>query len=124
MGSQLVERVDRLIRELADMKLDGEEVDGEEFIMENDDAVITMNLVIQEARKILSEQATRDEAVPEGYEGDEGVANEPDYDPGAVMESLENDDLIDIVWAVLEGGDPLGLALHCYRENQEDEGDE
>lgn len=27
--------------------------------------------------------------------------------PGYVMEQLETDDLIDIVWAVLEGGDPI-----------------
>jgi len=34
-----------------------------------------------------------------------------DYDPSTVMEALSTDQCIDIVWAVLEGGDALDLAL-------------
>jgi len=35
------------------MTKDGEEVDGEEFIMENDDAVYILNGLIHEARSLL-----------------------------------------------------------------------
>lgn len=33
------------------------------------------------------------------------------YDPNVVMEQLTTEDCIDVVWAVLEGGDPLAYAL-------------
>jgi hypothetical protein len=41
---------------------------------------------------------------------------ERDYDPNEVMEALNSEDLIDIVWAVIEGGEPLVLALSIYKE--------
>ncbi len=34
-----------------------------------------------------------------------------DYDPNKVMENLSTDECIDVVWAVLEGGDALSLAI-------------
>ena len=47
-----------LARQLADMKYDGEEgegPDGEDYVMENDDAVETLSGVIREAREIVGE---------------------------------------------------------------------
>ena len=35
------------------------------------------------------------------------------YDPSEVMGRLTTDQCIDVAWAVLEGGDALGLALEC-----------
>lgn len=37
---------------IARMKQDGEEVEGKEFVMENDDAVMTLNELISEARAL------------------------------------------------------------------------
>ena len=47
----------------------------------------------------------------------------PDYDPNEVMEKLSSEDLIDVAWAVLEGGDPLAVALEIVSDMEdEDEG--
>ena len=46
-----------------------------------------------------------------------------DYDPNEVMEKLSSEDLIDVAWAVLEGGDPLAVALEIVSDMEdEDEG--
>jgi hypothetical protein len=43
------------ISQVARMTYDGEEIDGEEFVMENDDAVDTLNGLIHEARELENE---------------------------------------------------------------------
>lgn len=45
-----------LIRTISRMTQDGEEIDGKEFIMENDDAVETLNGLITDARSIVDGQ--------------------------------------------------------------------
>jgi hypothetical protein len=44
---------------IARMTQDGEEVDGKEFVMENDDAVDTLNALIDEARHLVAEATGR-----------------------------------------------------------------
>jgi hypothetical protein len=44
---------EELTKTLAAMTMDGEEVDGVPFVMENDDAVSTLNRLIQEARSCV-----------------------------------------------------------------------
>lgn len=49
----------KLIQQLARMNYDGEEgkgADGDDFVMENDDAVSTLSMTIREAREILGEE--------------------------------------------------------------------
>lgn len=46
----------RLVASLAACTKDGEEIDGEEFIMENDDAVDTLHSFISQARSILGRE--------------------------------------------------------------------
>lgn len=45
-----------LVRTLARMSYDGEEIGGKEFLMENDDAVSTLNNLIMDARNIVEGQ--------------------------------------------------------------------
>jgi hypothetical protein len=42
--------LEAFVYRIARMKQDGEETDGEPFVMENDDAVDTLNALISEAR--------------------------------------------------------------------------
>lgn len=49
------DKLRQFVQTIARMTQDGEEVDGEEFVMENDDAVSTVNRLIDEARKLLGE---------------------------------------------------------------------
>jgi hypothetical protein len=42
---------------IARMTQDGEELDGREFVMENDDAVATLNDLISQARDLIESQA-------------------------------------------------------------------
>ena len=52
-----------------------------------------------------------------------GTPTPEGYDPSEVMENLNGDQLIDIVWAVLEGGNPIEVALEMMEANQEDQDD-
>jgi hypothetical protein len=51
----------RLVRTISRMKQDSEEdpETGEEYVMENDDAVATLNRLIDEAREIVDETPER-----------------------------------------------------------------
>ncbi len=40
------------------------------------------------------------------------------YDPNELMELLTTEDLIEVVWAVIEGGDPLATALDLAEERE------
>ena len=44
------------VQTIARMTQDGEEIDGEEFVMENDDAVSTVNGLIEEARTLIAKE--------------------------------------------------------------------
>ena len=46
------ERIE-FIQLIARMTMDGEEIDGKEFVMENDDAISTLNSLIDTARDLL-----------------------------------------------------------------------
>ncbi len=46
------------------------------------------------------------------------ILDPPKYDPNEVMEALTSEDCLDIVWAVLEGGDPLSMALEIAKERR------
>ncbi len=48
------QRLRKFVRMISRMTMDGEEVDGEPFIMENDDAVATVNHLIDDARLLLA----------------------------------------------------------------------
>lgn len=50
-----------LLREIADMHKDGEIVDGEEYVIENDDAWETVMTLISQARAILRLPVDREE---------------------------------------------------------------
>lgn len=47
------ERLSVFVKQVAAFNYDGELVDGEAFLMENDDAVDTLNALIHEARKVV-----------------------------------------------------------------------
>lgn len=53
-------KAEELVALIAAMKQDGEDIHGEEFIMENDDAVSTLNDLIAEARKIMTKTPEQD----------------------------------------------------------------
>jgi hypothetical protein len=55
---------DRFVREVAALTQDGEEVDGEDFVMENDDAVGTLNSLIGQARELLSATKASGDTTP------------------------------------------------------------
>lgn len=44
----------KFVQQIARMTADGEEVEGREFIMESDDAVSTLNGLIDEARALVA----------------------------------------------------------------------
>ncbi len=54
------------ISQIARLTPDGEEVDGEEYVMENDDAVATLSRLIDEARQLVTDrkQAMRGTHIP------------------------------------------------------------
>jgi len=49
---QRIVRQEKLLREIATMTIDGEEVDGEAYIQKSDDAVETLGRIIEEARQL------------------------------------------------------------------------
>jgi len=49
---QRIVRQEELLREIAAMTIDGEEVDGEAYIQKSDDAVETLGRIIEEARQL------------------------------------------------------------------------
>lgn len=55
------------IQTIANMTQDGEEIDGKEFVMENDDAIATLNDLIDQARALIEKHKpkTKDFAYPD-----------------------------------------------------------
>lgn len=49
-------RLQEFIAQIARLNYDGEDIDGEDFVMENDDAVTTLSTLIQDARVLLNDQ--------------------------------------------------------------------
>jgi hypothetical protein len=58
-------RVHDFIAEIAQLTKDGEEVDGEEYILENDDAVDTLLRLITDARDLIVDLPCTDHAPPD-----------------------------------------------------------
>lgn len=54
--ARLIAGAVNLVRTIARMTYDGEEMAGKEFVMENDDAITTMNDLIMDARNLTDGQ--------------------------------------------------------------------
>lgn len=59
-----------LVTQIASMTKDGEDVEGEEFVMENDDAVSTINNLIEMARELIDKEREIDAVMPVPAETD------------------------------------------------------